>query len=581
MEHTSNPELLLQTTTKDILQQLRSIDKELSVKELCNDMNFIALLESLRQTDAFSQDFKSTARGENQHQATHLLRKLKTAYAMPANQLLLSLGRLNQLLDPTSCDSWYNLQEKAMNSADGRLSITKLLLTYSNDDRLPNLIAQLEEEDPHAIYPTSTYRTSSATVNSNSDGSYIEAVMSTSTMTEIHIAEGVLDKTNTLLSDIYKPLERCVAIIDSNVEEHYGDKIENYFKHHNISFTKLVYRAMEVDKGIKMVEALLADFKRIGVSRQEPVLIVGGGVIADTGGLACALYHRNTPYVMLATSIVSGIDAGPSPRTCCDGFGFKNLFGAYHAPVVTLTDRTFFKTLKSGWIRHGIAEIIKMAVVKDAQLFELMETTGIDLLRSQFGTATDDQKLKDQGQRVLSLAMRSYVQSEYGNLHETHQCRPHAYGHTWSPGYEIPSGMLHGHAVACGMGFGAFLSHKNGWISQQDRDRIMQLISTFELSLWHDILDDTDLIYNAQVKVIEKRGGNLVAPLPKGAIGKCGYLNELSHQQMKDSIAAYKSLCQQYPRNGLGIEPLCEDVGLENPGVTGSAGVMENTYERV
>ena len=102
-------------------------------------------------------------------------------------------------------------------------------------------------------------------------------------------------------------------------------------------------------------------FKRLGVSRNEPVLIIGGGVLTDTGGLACALYHRNTPYVMLSTSIVAGIDAGPSPRTCCDGFGYKNLFGAYHAPVLSLTDRSFFKTLKEGWLRHGIAEIIKMA----------------------------------------------------------------------------------------------------------------------------------------------------------------------------------------------------------------------------
>ena len=100
---------------------------------------------------------------------------------------------------------------------------------------------------------------------------------------------------------------------------------------------------------------------------------MGGGVIADIGGFATALYHRNTPYVMLCTSIVTGIDAGPSPRTCCDGFGFKNLYGAYHPPILSLTDRSFFQTLHEGWIRHGIAEIIKMAVVKDKSLFELIE----------------------------------------------------------------------------------------------------------------------------------------------------------------------------------------------------------------
>lgn len=100
-----------------------------------------------------------------------------------------------------------------------------------------------------------------------------------------------------------------------------------------------MYSGNEIDKEMENVEKILVDLKRTGVSRNEPVLIIGGGVIADIGGFACGLYHRSTPYVMLGTSIVSGIDAGPSPRTCCDGFGFKNLYGAYHPPILTITDR--------------------------------------------------------------------------------------------------------------------------------------------------------------------------------------------------------------------------------------------------
>ena len=85
---------------------------------------------------------------------------------------------------------------------------------------------------------------------------------------------------------------------------------------------------------------------------------------------------------MLCTSIVTGIDAGPSPRTCSDGYGFKNLYGAYHPPVLTITDRYFWKTLHEGWIRHGIAEIIKMASVEDLPLFELVEKAGPKLIRT-------------------------------------------------------------------------------------------------------------------------------------------------------------------------------------------------------
>lgn len=148
---------------------------------------------------------------------------------------------------------------------------------------------------------------------------------------------------------------------------------------------------------------------------------MGGGVIADIGGFATALYHRNTPYVMLCTSIVTGIDAGPSPRTCSDGFGFKNLYGAYHPPVLTLTDRGFWKSMHAGWIRHGIAEIVKMACVADLSLFELCEKAGPRLISTKFGTEGDtDAEFEQLCDLIIGKAMEGYVRAEYGNLWETH-----------------------------------------------------------------------------------------------------------------------------------------------------------------
>merc|ERR1719354_888308 len=179
----------------------------------------------------------------------------------------------------------------------------------------------------------------------------------------------------------------------------------------------LIHGGNEVDKDIHHVEEILIELKRNNVARNEPVLIMGGGVIADIGGFATALYHRNTPYVMLCTSIVTGIDAGPSPRTCCDGFGYKNLYGAYHPPVLTLTDRTFFSTLKVGWVRHGIAEIIKMAVVKDFSLFELLEKAGPRLISTKFGTSCpEDVEFGELCDLIVGKAMEGYVKAEYGNL---------------------------------------------------------------------------------------------------------------------------------------------------------------------
>ena len=432
---------------------------------------------------------------------------------------------------------------------------------------------RLVSDNPHAIYPTSGYRESDGSVVSTSDNLTSEAVMSFSTFATIRTVDDSLNCGNNVLRDIYKPLGRCVCLIDENVETIYGQEISTYFEHHNINLEKLVYRAMEIDKGIDTVESMLGDFKRCGVSRNEPILIIGGGVLSDTGGLASALYGRNTPYVMLSTSIVTGIDAGPSPRTCCDGFGYKNLLGAYHPPVVSITDRFFFKSLSEGWLRHGIAEIIKMAVVKNLTLFEQLESANAALISTRFGTRDCDNNddIQAQSQAILGGALKSYIADEYDNLYENHQCRTHAYGHTWSPGFEIEAGLLHGHAVAIGMGLGAYLSHQAGWITREELFRILKLMSDFGLSLWHDILENQNTMEASHAKIIEKRGGNLVAPLPRGGIGSCGYLNDLSAADLCAAIPLYKSMCATFPRDGRGIDPLCSDVGLESPSTVAAA----------
>merc|ERR1712054_293839 len=360
----------------------------------------------------------------------------------------------------------------------------------------------LEKAEPHAVYPTSEYRSCDGQVLATEDASLIEGVMSTTISTTIRILSGVLSPENLTLRDVYAPKGRCIA----------------------------------------------------------------GGVIADLAGFATALYDRNTPYVMLCTSIVSGIDAGPSPRTCANDYGYKNLYGAFHPPVLTLTDRTLWSSLHEGWLRHGIAEIIKMAIVKDWSLFQLLESAGPDLIYTKFGNKCPENK--EFGRTcdlIVGKAMHSYVRSEYGNLYETHQCRPHAYGHTWSPGYELPAGMLHGHAVATCMGYGAYLAMTNGFINKEQLDRIMRLISKFELSLWHPIMDSAERVWGCNEKIIAKRGGFLCAPVPRGEIGSCGYIQDLSYEQVESSLKDYKALCQSFPRGGLGVDAHCRDVGLEDP----------------
>ncbi|CDF32981.1 unnamed protein product [Chondrus crispus] len=530
-------------------------------------------LVAISRADAFNGEVAAGfAQTKDDLSLLRSLKLLKYCYNLPCGQLFNVLSSVISKFDAEYGASFAAFAGKVLDDETlGPLFMKHVTIAKDSSPALKEIYGAnadyLLDNDPHALYPTSIYRQCKGHVTSSDDSRVIESVMGTTITTTIEIVRDVLSPSNTQLRDVYKPLKRCVAVVDERLDRLYGSAMDEYFAAHEISFEKLVYRCMEVDKDISTVEKILVDLKGKRVSRNEPVLVVGGGVMADIGGFACALYHRNTPYVMLCTSIVSGIDAGPSPRTCCDGLGYKNVFGAYHPPILTLTDRQFFKTLEPGWIRHGIAEIIKMAVTKDATLFTALETAGNRLVETKFGVdqcgrGSDIDVLSES---IIAKAMDGYVRSEYGNLWETHQCRPHAYGHTWSPGFELQAGLLHGHAVSIGMGYGAYLSFLEGWITESEFHRILKVMSAVGLSLRHDILENPDSLWSSQVKMTEKRGGNLCAPIPRGAIGKCGYLNTLTRERMESTLIEYQIIAKKYPREGFGIEPHCRDVGLEDP----------------
>ena len=532
---------------------------------------FAPLLDALVAAPVTARDFSEDFARLGGVEALGPVRMLRGALNLPLVQVFASLAQAITVLAPEDAQEWSALAARLATDRDlGDVKLRRFLTDHLSDESLrahwTERVRELARSRPHAIYPTSAYRTCDGHVQSTPDARTTEAVMSMSTFSSIRVRDHVLDVRDTTLRDIYAPLGRCVAFIDSNVHEHYGRALRDYFRHHDIELIAHVFRAMEADKGLATVERMLGDMKAAKVGRHEPVLVMGGGVLADTGGLACALYGRNTPYVMLSTSIVTGIDAGPSPRTCCDGFGYKNLLGAYHPPVVSLTDRHFFGTLKEGWVRHGVAEIIKMAVVKDAELFADLEAAQERLVTTRFGMkgCAENDPIHELANRILARALKSYIEAEYDNLYETHQCRPHAYGHTWSPGFEIDAGLLHGHAVSIGMGLGAYLAMERSWIDRAEMGRIFDLISGYGLSLWDDILLDSRVMVEAHRKMIAKRGGNLAAPLPMGGIGECGYLDDLTETQLVDAVERYQLLCLPYPRQGRGVEPLCEDVGLES-----------------
>ena len=541
------------------------INKDL-IENFVNNNHFENLLINLTEINPYDVKIANAFSKLNAISSLPHLRILKTSLNLTTERFFLELSHL---VMPFNKDLSKNLKFLSTSISETEFGSSKLisnLLNSSKHDFYKQLILNYEQKNPLALYPTSSYRNSNGHVVSSNDYQQIEATMNLNTFTSIKVEEDTLNINNPLLRDNYKSFGRCVCLIDQNIEDNYGLKIENYFNHHSIILEKLVYRAMEVDKHIKNVEKIVEDFRKLGVNRNEPILIVGGGVIGDIGAFAASIYHRSTPYIMLSTSVVSAIDSGPSPRSCCDAGGFKNLLGSFHAPVLNISDRSFFKSLKTSWVRHGIAEIHKMAVIRDEELFTLLEDTGLDLMKTHFGTinCNSQDEIVSKSKKIIGLSLKSYVESEYDNLHEVHSIRDHAFGHGLSANFELKAGLLHGHAISVEMTLSSFMSYKRGWLSEKDLHRILKLFSEYELSLWHDILLDEKCMNEGFDKILQKRGGNLAIPVPI-AIGKCKYINDLTKPELKEIIQEYKQVVLKYPRKGLGVEPLCSDAGLEDP----------------
>jgi len=414
-------------------------------------------------------------------------------------------------------------------------------------------------------YRTSEWYTGHGEITASGDGRSFEISATYSLKARVELVDGVFDCVNPTLAQAYKSRTRCVAIVDQTVDELYGERIRRYFEHYEIPLELVVCRAWESDKTPDTVHRLLQFLGKDGcdVSRNEPVLVVGGGVLSDVAGLACALHNRRTPYIMVGTTVVAAIDAGPSPRTCTNGNQFKNSLGAYHPPVLTLVDRHLFRTLATGHIRNGMAEIIKMAITDDPVLFELMEHHGSTLMETHFATLNGSEELATIADDVIYRALFSYMKHEGTNMFETYQDRPHAYGHTWSPRFEPAARLMHGHAVTIDMAFGASLAVEMGWLKPEERDRIIALCRSLGLSVYHPILENVELMIDGQKNMRRKRGdGGLWAPLPMG-IGSCDYAQEISSDLLRAAIARHKQFCAALPDRGQGKDMYLTDLGLE------------------
>ena len=257
----------------------------------------------------------------------------------------------------------------------------------------------------------------------------------------------------------------------------------------------------ESAKNLRSVESLSRALIRAGADRKSLLIAIGGGVIGDVAGFVAASYLRGIALVYVPTTVVAQVDSSIGGKTGVNLPEGKNLVGAFYPPRLVLSDPETLRTLPEREFRGGLAEIIKHAIIADAQMFARLEKDMAKLERR------DRKILNDLIPRNIAIKARVVSQDEReSGLREILN-----FGHTFAHALESLTRYKryqHGEAVAWGMMCAALLGHEMGITSANDVARIVTLIRRMgPLPCWPDVAGDKFI--DAMRSDKKSRDGNL------------------------------------------------------------------------
>ncbi|KAL5337506.1 hypothetical protein BJX70DRAFT_369536 [Aspergillus crustosus] len=367
--------------------------------------------------------------------------------------------------------------------------------------------------------------------------------------------DGVFETKNPELAALYQRWGRCLAIMDKNIYDLYGDEMLRYFDYYGLKLQ--IHQTMigEKAKSLATFTSIVDSMTDFGIIRKEPVLVVGGGLVTDVAGFACAAYRRNTNYIRIPTTVIGLIDASVSIKVAVNYGNYKNRLGAYHAPMHTFLDFGFLRTLPEAQVRNGFAELIKISSCAHLRTFDLLDEFCERLIATKFGRFPNHQSdVRKAADEINRNGIFEMLKLESPNLHEIGLDRVIAYGHTWSPLHELapPVPLRHGHAISIDMAYSATLANNRGILSDQEHHRLLSLFSRAGLSMDHELFDEK-MLDKATQAILKTRDGLLRAAVPS-PLGSHKFLNDVTNEEMARALRTHKHLMKQYPRHGAGIE---------------------------
>lgn len=284
---------------------------------------------------------------------------------------------------------------------------------------------------------------------------------------EAWVGSGLLEKAGAMIAQRLEG-RACAIISDENVARHFADTLIISLTSSGLTPLLIVVPPGEKSKTIQKAEVICQQMADAGLDRSSFLITLGGGMIGDLGGFVAAIYHRGISYVQMPTTLLAQVDSSIGGKTAVNIAGGKNLVGAWHQPALIFSDTDTLASLPARERQQGFAEIIKHSVIRDAEMFEVLHRF-------------DQQDLAALVRRNVKLKADIVAADERELTGERALLN---FGHTVGHAIERASDSFdfrHGEAVSLGMVVASEISVRNAGLPESDRDRIVNLLRTFDL----------------------------------------------------------------------------------------------------
>ena len=265
------------------------------------------------------------------------------------------------------------------------------------------------------------------------------------------------------------------VIVDRVIWDRYRDRVEAALTAAGREFSVLAIDGAESEKTLAGAEKLYDWLLEERTDRGDFLVAVGGGVVGDMVGFVAATILRGLPVVQVPTSLLAMVDSSIGGKTGVNHRLGKNLIGAFHQPSLVIADTRLLESLPEREYRNGWAEVVKMAMIADAELFSTLEGHAESLLRFDAPVLLGD---------VIRRAIELKGEVVGADERESGLRIILNYGHTIGHALEAATGyhhLLHGEAVAIGMRGVGSIAESRGVLSSDAFAAQQALLGRFGL----------------------------------------------------------------------------------------------------